>query len=129
MASVLKVEKKIRMNRWDIIKFQLLVYCYLRSIHLSSHDLSCLTLLGMTGEQTLEDFCQLTRDNKIFSSNQSARNALAKAEKKFLIIKQGHNKKKIHLNPRVGIQTSGNIILDYRIVHLIAQPVLEPQES
>lgn len=115
------------MGKADIIRFQLLVYCHLNNIHLSQHDLACLTLLGLRGQETLEDFCTLTRGNNIFSSNQSARNALTKAEKKRLIIKEGRNKKKIYLNPSIGIQTSGNIILDYRIVHI--EQVLEPQES
>ena len=131
MASLSKVDKKIGMDRWDIIKFQLLVHCYLRRIHISEHDLLCLTLLGMTGEQTLEDFCSIARSNEIFSSNQSARNALAKAEKKGLIIKQGKNRKKISLSPNLNIVTSGNIVINMKVVYLESQPapVYESQES
>lgn len=127
MPTLNQVDKKVRMDRWNIIRFQLLIHCYLSDIHISQHDLSCLTLLGLTGEQTLENFCSLTRSRQIFSSNQSARNALAKAEKKSLIIKNGRNKKKIFLNPDLNIQTDGNIMLNYKVVRLV--PILEPQES
>ena len=129
--EVLRIEKKVRMTHLEIIKFQLIMYCHLTNTHLSSNDLSCLTLLGMTGEYTLEDFCELARSNKIFSSNQSARNALAKAEKKDLIIKKGNNKKKISLHPDLGIHSNGNIVIDYKVVYLeqVTKPQLEPQES
>ena len=122
-----QVEKKVRLDRAGIIYFQLMVYCHMNKVHISDHDLSCLTLLGMSGKQTLEDFCTLCKVNNIFSSNQSARNALSKAEKKGLILKEGRNKKKIYLSPSMNIQTLGNILLDYRIVHL--EPVYESQES
>lgn len=112
------------MDRWDIVKFQLLTHCYLHRIHISQHDLSCLTLLAITGTRTLEDFCTLAKNQEIFSSNQSARNALAKAEKKGLITKEGHNKKRISVSPSLQVQTKGNIVLDYRIVHI--EKVLEP---
>ncbi len=122
-----QVEKKVRMNQWDIVRFQLIVYCYTHRIHLSDHDLSCLALLAITGEQTLENFCNLTRNRGIFSSNQSARNSLSKAEKKKLIVKRGINKKKIYLNPALEIQTSGNTLLNYKFFYI--EQVLESQES
>ena len=129
MAQLLQVDKKMRMNQWDITKFQLIVHCYLSGIKMSDHDLSCLTLLGITGEQILEDFCQRAVDNEIFSSAQSARNALSKAEKKRLITKQGKNRKKIMINPALNILSLGNILLNYKIVRLENVKQLEPQES
>lgn len=126
MAIIHRVEKKVRMNQWDIVRFQLIVHCYLSDIHLSQHDLECLTMLGITGEKTLEEFCSITREKKIFMSNQSARNALAKAEKKNLIIKDGRNKKKIYLNPALKIQAYGNILLDVRIFRPEPVTELEP---
>ena len=55
-------------------------------------------------------------DKKIFKSSQSCRNALAKAEKKNLIIKKGSNKKTIIINPDMNIQTEGTILLDSKIL-------------
>lgn len=127
--QLLQVDKKIRLDQWAITKFQLIVHCYLSGIRLSNHDLSCLALLSILGDQTLEDFCQKVVDKKIFTSAQSARNAISKAEKLGLISKEGKNRKKIFLNPTLSIQSNGNIVLNYKIVHLTKQPTLEPQES
>lgn len=132
MAELYQVEKKIRMDQWDIIRFQILIHCYLKGIHLSPHELLCLTLLGMAGEQVIEDFCRIATHNRIFSSNQSVRNSVSKATKLGLITKTGRNKKRIHLNYEMNVQTQGNILLAYTIVRL--EPVskqleLESQES
>ena len=133
MAVLNQVEKKIRMDQWDIVKFQLIVHCYLKRIRVSDHDLSCLTLLGIVGEHTIEDLCKLTVSNDIFSSTQSARNVLSKAEKNGLVTRSKINKRKIQLNPVLSVQVSGNIKLDYTLVRLDQQPikekVLESQES
>lgn len=118
MAIVNQVQKKIRMDIWDIVKFQIAVYCQLNSISISSLDLNCLTLLSILGERELTDFCETAVEKKIFGSSQSVRNALAKAEKRKLIVKQGRNKKKICINPDLKIQTEGNILLDYKIIRI-----------
>ena len=64
------------------------------------------------------DFCETAAQKEIFGSSQSVRNALAKAEKRNLIIKQGKSKKKIKINPDLKIQTDGNILLDYKVVRV-----------
>lgn len=117
MATVNQVQKKIRMDQWDIVKFQLAIHCHLNKIIISDLDLSCLTLLALTGEKTLGEFCDEAAGHKIFGCSQSVRNAITKAEKKNLITKKGVNKKKISLNVQ-NIQTSGNILLDYKIVRV-----------
>jgi len=132
MALVSQVEKKIRMSQWDIVKFQVLTYCYIHTIKVSDHDLSCLALLGLTGEQTIDTLCKLVVSNQIFSSLQSARNVLSKAEKTGLVTRSTSNKRKIRINPALNIQTAGNIILDYRVIYLepVVKPLaLESQES
>jgi hypothetical protein len=123
MAIVNQVQKKIRMDQWDIVKFQLTVYCYLKRIPVSDLDLNCLSLLAISGEKELGEFCDIAAKNKIFGSTQSVRNALAKAEKKNLITKNGKNKKKISLKDDMKIQAKGNILLDYKILRV------EPEES
>jgi hypothetical protein len=77
-----------------------------------------LTLLALYGEKELTEFCEAAVEKKIFGSSQSVRNALAKAEKRKLIVKQGRSKKKIQINPEIRIQTNGNILLDYKIVRI-----------
>lgn len=118
MAIVNQVEKKVQMKIWEIIKYQILTYCYLNNIQVSDADLECLTLLSISGEQELTGFCLEVFEKSIFQSSQTVRNALSKAEKKELILKQGRSKKRISINPKLNIQTSGNILLDYKFLAL-----------
>lgn len=121
MAIVNQVAKKVVLPRWEIVQFQIVVHCYLNSISVSTADLDCLTHLGVDQEAELTEFCNKITDLGVFKSPQSARNALSKAEKKGLIIKQGKSKKKIAIHPNVNIQTEGNILLDYKFAHIESQ--------
>lgn len=116
MALVNQVEKRVRMSRWDIVKYQLVTHCYLYKIPVSESDLDCLTLLAIEGEAELTTFCNKVFDRKIFSSIQSVRNCLTKVEKKRLIRKEGKNKKKIYVNPEIKMQAAGSILLDYKFL-------------
>lgn len=116
MAIVKQLEKKVQLNQWDIIKYQILTHCYLNKIQVSDADLECLTLLSILGEQELTVFCIEVHTRKIFQSSQTVRNALTKAEKKELIVKEGRSKKKISINPSLKLITEGNILLDYKFL-------------
>ena len=121
MAVVNQIEKKAVMSNWEVIKYQLLTHCYMNKIQISEADLNCLTYLALEGEQELTSFCLKVFDKKIFSSSQSARNCLAKCEKKLLLIKEGKNKKKIYIHPDVKLISSGNILLNFKILSLASQ--------
>jgi hypothetical protein len=109
------------MDLWSIVKFQLAVHCHLKSLNVSDQDLSCLTFLALSGEKELTEFCDAATKNKIFGSSQSVRNAITKAEKKSLIVKKGKSKKKISISDDLRVQISGNILLDYKFVHVESQ--------
>src|SRR6218665_2985951 len=116
MATVNQQSKKSKMDTWNIIKYQILTHCFLEKISVSDSDLQCLVLLSLRGESELTTFCTEVYNKNIFKSPQTVRNALSKAEKKKLIIKQGKSKKKIIINPSINIQTKGNILLDYKFL-------------
>lgn len=116
MAIVNQVDKRVKMDRDEIVKFQLITHCYLNKISVSEADLDCLALLAMEGEQELTSFCIKAHGKEIFSSQQSVRNCLTKAEKKNLIVKEGKNKKKIYINPDIKVFSEGNILLDYKFL-------------
>jgi hypothetical protein len=116
MAIVNKVDKKVKMSRDEIIKYQILTHCFLNDIQISNSDLECLAELAKEGRKELTSFCDLISKKKIFKSSQSARNAVTKAEKKNLIVKNGSNKKIIYLNQDLNIQTEGIVFLDYKIL-------------
>lgn len=121
MAIVNQVGKKVKLNKWDIVKYQLLTHCYLNKISVSEADLNCLTYLALEGDQELTTFCTKAYGKEIFSSIQSVRNCLTKAEKKHLIKKEGKNKKKIYIHPDVGVYVKGNILLDFKFLSVEAQ--------
>jgi hypothetical protein len=118
MAIVNQVRKNVKMDLWSIVKFQMAVHCHLKQMNVSDQDLSCLTFLALSGEKELTDFCEAATKNKIFGSSQSVRNAITKAEKRKLVVKNGKSKKKISLSDDLKIQINGNILLDYKIAHV-----------
>ena len=121
MALVNQVDKRVRMNKWDIVKYQILTYCYLNKISVSEADLNCLTYLALEGDQELTNFCSKAFSRKVFSSIQSVRNCLTKAEKKNLIKKEGKNRKKIYINPDINVYSEGNILLDFKFLSVETQ--------
>lgn len=118
MAKVNQVRKTVRMDLWNIVRFQIATHCTLKQMNVSDLDLNCLTFLALGGEQPLTEFCETATKNKIFGSSQSVRSAITKAEKKNLVIKNGDYNKLIKLNPDLKIQTTGNILLDYKFVRV-----------
>jgi len=116
MALVNQVDKKVKMSKWEIVKYQILTHCYLSKISVSEADLDCLTFLALEGDQELTSFCTKAHIKDIFSSTQSVRNCLTKAEKKNLIKKEGKNKKKIFINPDIKVYSKGNILLDFKFL-------------
>jgi hypothetical protein len=118
MALVNQVQKRVKMPKWDIVKFQILTHCYVNHITMSDSDLNCLTLLSFNQPIELTHFCYdaSAEDEKIFKSSQTVRNSLNKSEKNNLILKDDNNKKLIMLNPSLKIQTKGKILLDYKFL-------------
>lgn len=118
MAVVNQVQKKVRMPKWDVVKFQILTHCYINHITMSESDLNCLTLLSFNQPIELTHFCYdaSAEEEWIFKTPQTVRNCINKAEKNKLVIKDGDNKKMIMLNPDLKIQTQGTILLDFKFL-------------
>lgn len=118
MATVNQVQKKVKMPKWDVVKFQILTHCYINRIVMSESDLNCLTLLSFNQPIELTHFCYdaSSEDDWIFKSPQTVRNCINKAEKNGLIVKDPNNKKQVMLNPALKIQTAGTILLDYKLL-------------
>jgi hypothetical protein len=118
MALVSQVQKRVRMPKWDVIKFQILTHCYINRITVSESDLNCLTLLSINEPIELTSFCYdaSLEEEGIFKSPQTVRNCINKAEKNGLVIKDTDNKKVIMINPNLKIQTKGSVLLDYKFL-------------
>ena len=123
MALVNRVDKRVRMDKQGIVKYQLLTHCFLNGIQISDSDLECLTALGIAGERELTEFCSYVAEQNIFKTPQSARNAITKAEKKRLLVKIGKNRKTIRLNDDIKLQTEGTVLLDYKFVSVESQEI------
>ena len=118
MAKFNVVDKKVRMGLYDIVRYQILTYCYVNRIQATESDLDCLTILAMTGESDLAEFCLLITEKRIFKSTQSVRNCLVKLERNNLISKEGKTKKKIAVNPMMKLQTYGNILINHKFIYV-----------
>jgi hypothetical protein len=118
MALVNQVQKRVKMPKWNIVKFQILTHCYINKITMSESDLDCLTLLSFNQPIELSNFCldASSEEDWIFKSPQTVRNSINKAEKNKLVIKDPNNKKLIMLNSDLKIQTDGIILLDYKFL-------------
>ena len=118
MALVNQVQKRVRMPKWDVVKFQILTHCYINRIAMSESDLNCLTLLSFNEPVELTSFCYdaSAEEDWIFKSPQTVRNCINKAEKNGLVVKDSQNKRVIMINPDLKIQTQGNILLDYKFL-------------
>jgi hypothetical protein len=118
MALVNQVQKRVRMPKWDVVKFQIMTHCYINKIAMSESDLNCLTLLSFNEPLELTHFCYdaSSEEDWIFKSPQTVRNCINKAEKNGLVTKDDDNKKLIRLNPELKIQTQGTILLDYKFL-------------
>ena len=121
MAIVNQVDKRVRLSKWEVVKYQILTHCYLNKISISEADLDCLTYLALEGDQELTSFCHKAHVKNIFSSIQSVRNCLTKAEKKNLIRKEGKNKKKIYIHPDMNVFSKGTVLLDFKFLSIETQ--------
>lgn len=129
MAKFNVVDKKVNMSLEEIIKFQIITYCYIHKITLSESDLSCLTLLALNKKIELSDFCNACCDpanrdkdtdvsyqKAIFKTPQTVRNCVARMKNYNIISRDGS--KIIELNPELSIQQEGNILLNFKMFHL-----------
>jgi len=118
MALVNQVQKRVKMSKWDVVKFQILTHCYINRITMSESDLNCLTLLSFNEPIELTNFCldASAEEDWIFKSPQTVRNCINKAEKNKLVIKDSGNKKLITLEPNLKVQTKGTLLLDYKFL-------------
>ena len=69
-----------------------------------------------TDYNELHVLCKRACELNIFKTPQSVRNSLNKLEKKGILIKKGKNKKKLTINPDIGLVTSGNVLLNYNFL-------------
>jgi chromosome condensin MukBEF MukE localization factor len=118
MALVNRVEQRAYLDRLEIIRLQLLTYCFFKSIYLTQHELECLALLAQDGETDLNKFCRYIERKELYASAQSARNTINRLERAGLVTKLGKKNKQLRIHDAIALQTEGNILLEYKFAHL-----------
>jgi hypothetical protein len=134
--AVKQIVKKQRLSKWDLIRFQILVWCFLKNIQITDTLLDMLSLLCITGKVDQSRFCEeLVRKERssgikikkedgkdkeykyIFNSVQSARNAIGKAIDLNLISRE-HKQHDIEINSELGIIIENNLLIDYQLLSI-----------
>lgn len=112
---------KYQMEREAIIRFQVIVYCYMNGLingkhSLTSNEIDAMTLIGLMGKSDLTGICEQLSQYKVCGTVGSARNLLTKMQDKKMIYKEkaGGRVKIVYLNPDMKICTEGNILLDIK---------------
>lgn len=121
MESI-KIEKKVKLNKFEIVKYQLMHHCFMNKIKLNETEMNCLALLGEVGQVRLTDFGVMAVEKGILGNPATVHNCMSKIEKSGLFIKKGTGKIIIYLNPDLQIKSEGNILLELKIFKLEAKP-------
>lgn len=111
-----KVDKKINVDEFELVKFQLLTHCFVEKLRLTETELNVMALLGTQKQIRLTHFCRLVVEKEFLGSEISVNNCLSKLERTEIFLKKGVGKKIICLNPILNIVHEGTVILDVRLI-------------
>lgn len=106
-----------KMNREQIVRFQVLVYCHIENIILKRDDLNYLTVLAINNGIRLSEYCDILVGRGWFTTQASARNTVDDLEYRGLLNKQGANRKTLHIKPEIKVQTQGNILMEVKCLY------------
>lgn len=120
--QAIKINKEVRLNKVEIVKYQLMHHCFMSNIRLSDTELNCLAFLGSLGQLRLTEFAKKAAEASILSTPISVSNCLSKLEGRGLFVKKGTGKKIIFLNPDLNIKSEGNIIIELKLIKLETNP-------
>lgn len=114
--GAIKIEKKVILNKFELVKYQLIHHCFINRIKLNETELNCLALLGEVGNIRLTDFGALAVEKGILGNPATVHNCMSKIEKSGLFIKKGTGKIIIYLNPELQIKSEGDILIEIKLL-------------
>lgn len=117
MAKAKIIDKQIPLSLYDIIRFQINLYCFTNNYRISPAQMDCLALLGEYGPINISDFCEQSVIKEIFTVSQTTRNFIIKCIKEDIVVRSGLGDKEISLNPELNIQTEGILLLNLKVYH------------
>ena len=115
------IDKKVSLSQFDIIRFQLTLYCFLNNIKISPAQLNTLAYLGMWGEMNISDFCDQIVEEEIFGNPQTVRNFILQSVRAGYVVRKGKGKKLIELSESVDLSSEGNILLNLKVYYVESQ--------
>jgi len=118
VGGATSVNKRVKCSRSEIIRYQIMQYCFIKNIILNYTELMLLSLLGELGECRVTFFCEEAAKRGILSSPQSVQTALNKLQRVPILKKEGIGKKIIYLDPGANILTKGNIVVNITLMHI-----------
>lgn len=125
--QVKKIEKKIRLNSFQIIRCQLInELIFIKNQNIIPSDIDLLALLCIWGKTELNKFClnatkYIYKDidiDKFSIRSQGIRNKILKLEKRGFINRINDNKKSIILNSDISITKGTNILVSYNYLSI-----------
>lgn len=116
--GAIKVEKTVRLNRFEIVKYQLIHHCFMNRIKLTDTELNCLALLGEIGSIRLTEFAKRAVEKEFLGNSVSVTNCLSKIRRSNLFIEKGVGKKVIFLNPDLNIKSEGTLVIELKLIKL-----------
>lgn len=114
------VEKKAQLDTFEIVKCQVMLHCFFKSKPLNDTEYNCLAYLGELGEIRLTEFSKRASEKGILGSPAAITNCVGKLAGLGFIVKERVGKKIIYLNPKLEIQSKGNIVINLKIFKIEA---------
>lgn len=112
----LKISKTIQLTQTEMIRYQLIHYCFMKNIRLNNTQINCLTLLGELGTTPLRKFCQLAADQKILANSTAVQNCLYQMDGKGVYVKKKQDRLVVFLDPSLNILTEGSILIELKLI-------------
>ena len=114
-VKVKLVQKKAKLSSLeDIVRLQLMLYCFTNDIHLSSGDYVLLTHVAIYGYDRTRTPNELVEKKK-FLHKQSVRNTRKKLLNKGLLIEP--QKRKYTINPELEVESTGVVMVEFKAIN------------
>lgn len=106
----------VRLSKFEIVKYQLIHYCFMKKVKINDTELDILSYLGELGKIRMSVFCEKAAKKGLLGTHQAVNTCLGKLLRSDLYVKEGVGKKKIYLNPKLKIYAEGNIVITIKLI-------------
>lgn len=119
--------KLLQINKFQLVKFQVMVYCFEHDIEINHTDLNILALMGELGKKHLTEFSKIAVQRKILGTRPSVDNCVQRLSYRDFCVREGIGKIIISLNPKMKIVSEGNVVMNLRLISL--EQAIKPADN